>query len=128
MITEERDPTVALVHIVGMITNKNRRDGKMVGAAATVIPIAWNDATNHDQAYELGESIGQYDVDSFGISLAGRAILSYSRAEGQARHFINTIPVTVSDQRHSEPQLTRNTRTRTQLHAHVLVQPNPLIL
>ena len=39
-VTEECDPSVALVHVVGMITNRNRRDGKMVGAAAAVIPIA----------------------------------------------------------------------------------------
>jgi hypothetical protein len=55
MITEEFDPDVALLHVVGMITNRNRWDRKMVAAAAAVIPIAWHDATNHDQAYELGE-------------------------------------------------------------------------
>ena len=89
MITEDRDPTMAIVHVVGMITNKNRQDGKMVGAAAAVIPVAWHDTNNHDQAYELGEGVSQYDVDAFGISLAGRAILSYLRArEGSARHFI----------------------------------------
>lgn len=38
--------------------------------------------------FELGEGISQYDVDAFGISLAGRCILSYLRAGGQARHFI----------------------------------------
>ena len=88
MITEERDPAVALVHVVGLITNKNRQDGKMVGAAAATIPISWHDGSNHDQAYELGEGVSQYDVDAFGISLAGRAILSYLNAGGRARRFI----------------------------------------
>ena len=41
----------------------------------------------YDQAYELGEGVTQYDVDAFGISLAGRAILAYLRDGGPARRF-----------------------------------------
>jgi hypothetical protein len=41
-----------------------------------------------DQAFELGEGITQYDVDAFGISLAGRSVLRYLRAGKQARHFV----------------------------------------
>ena len=70
-LTEEGDPSLALVHVVGMITNQGRHDSKMVGAAAAVIPIAWREGSNYDQAYELGEGVSQYDVDAFGISLAG---------------------------------------------------------
>ncbi|KAF8257392.1 hypothetical protein EI94DRAFT_1791826 [Lactarius quietus] len=91
MITEEANPDIALVHVVGMITNKGRQDGKLVGAAAAVMPSAWSgeqDAQSHDQAFELGEGVSQYDVDAFGISLAGRAILSYLNAGGIARQFI----------------------------------------
>jgi hypothetical protein len=87
MLTEEGDPSLALVHVVGLVTNKGRHDGKMVGAAAAVIPIAWRERGSYDQAYELGESVSQYDVDAFGISLAGRAILAYLRDDGHARRF-----------------------------------------
>ncbi|KAN0132201.1 hypothetical protein V8E53_009967 [Lactarius tabidus] len=86
MITEG-DPSTALVHVVGLITNKNRHDGKMVGAAAAVIPMAWHETSHHDQAYKLREGVSQYNIDTFGISLAGRAILSYLEAEGTACHF-----------------------------------------
>lgn len=44
----------------------------MIGA---VIPIAWRERGSYDQAFELGEGVSQYDVDVFGISLAGRTIL-----------------------------------------------------
>ncbi|KAF8259982.1 hypothetical protein EI94DRAFT_1812359 [Lactarius quietus] len=90
LTTEERDPAIALVHIVRLITNKGRCDGKIVGATATVIPSAWGgpqEAQEHDQAFELGEGVSQYDVDAFGISLAGRAILSYLKDGGEARQF-----------------------------------------
>lgn len=76
------------VHVVGLITNRDRVDGKFVGTAAAVIPAAWTGDKDHDQAYELGEGVSQYDVDAFGISLAGRAILSYLKDGGQAHRFI----------------------------------------
>ena len=88
LMTEEGDPAVALVHVVGLITNRGRRDGKFVGAAAAVIPSAWPMTKDHDQAYELGEGISQFDIDAFGISLAARAIRSYLSDGGQARQFI----------------------------------------
>ena len=87
-ITEEGDPTVALVHVVGTVTNRGRRDNKIVGAAAASIPSAWKGVHDHDQAFELGEGVSQFDVDAFGISLAARAIHSYLNDDGPARHFI----------------------------------------
>ncbi|KAF8257490.1 hypothetical protein EI94DRAFT_1708952 [Lactarius quietus] len=72
------------------LTKKGRRDGKIVDAAAAVIPSAWGgpqEAQEHDQAFELGEGVSQYDVDAFGISLAGQAILSYLKDGGEARQF-----------------------------------------
>lgn len=88
LITEEDDPATALIHVVGHVTNAGRQDGKTVGAAAAVMPRAWREDVDADQAFELGEGITQYDVDAFGISLAGRCILCYLRAGGQARRFI----------------------------------------
>jgi hypothetical protein len=82
MLTEGDDPSIALIHVVDLITNKGRQDGKMVGAAAAVMPCARKGQMNPDQVLELGEGISQYDVDAFGISLAGRCILSYLRAGG----------------------------------------------
>ncbi|KAF8272677.1 hypothetical protein EI94DRAFT_1697235 [Lactarius quietus] len=58
LTTEERDPAIALVHIVGLITNKGQHDRKI-------------GAQEHEQAFELGEGISQYDVDAFMISLTG---------------------------------------------------------
>ena len=86
MLTEDGD--VGLVHVVGLVTNQGRRDGKIVGAAAATLPIGWRGQEVYDQAYELGEGVTQYDVDAFGISLAGRAILAYLKGGGQARRFI----------------------------------------
>lgn len=43
---------------------------------------------DHDQAYELGEGVSQFDVDAFGISLAGRAIRFYLNDGGRARRFM----------------------------------------
>ncbi|KAF8270737.1 hypothetical protein EI94DRAFT_1797833 [Lactarius quietus] len=88
MITEEDDPATALVHVVGMITNWGRRDGKMMGAAAAVIPRAWGGEEDHDQAFELGIGVSQYDADAFGVSLASHAIRSYLNSGGEACHFI----------------------------------------
>ena len=54
------------------------------------MPIGWRVRERHeeyDQAYELGEGVTQYDVDAFGISLAGRTILAYLRDRGPARRF-----------------------------------------
>ena len=70
-LTEEGDPSLALVHVVGMITNQGRHDSKTVGAAAAVIPITWREGGNYNQAYELGEGVSQYDVNTFSISLTG---------------------------------------------------------
>ena len=61
----------------------------MIGTAA-VMPIGWRlreCREEYDQAYELDEGVTQYDVDAFGISLAGRAILAYLRDGGRARRF-----------------------------------------
>ncbi|KAF8264020.1 hypothetical protein EI94DRAFT_1703550 [Lactarius quietus] len=85
------DPTIALVHMVGMITNKGRHDGKFMGAAAAVIPCAWGrtrEGQGYDQAYKLGEGVSQYDVDAFGISLDSQAILSYLKHDREAHKFI----------------------------------------
>lgn len=48
MLTEGDDPSIALIHVVDLITNKGRQDGKMVGAAAAVIPCARKDQMNPD--------------------------------------------------------------------------------
>ncbi|KAF8257959.1 hypothetical protein EI94DRAFT_1708444 [Lactarius quietus] len=60
--------------------NKGGQDGKLVGAATAVMPSAWSreqGTQNHDQAFELGKGVSQYDINTFGISLAGQAISSY---------------------------------------------------
>ncbi|KAN0130471.1 hypothetical protein V8E53_011734 [Lactarius tabidus] len=73
------------------------RDGKMVGVAAAVIPAAWHEASNHNQAYELGKGISQYNVDTFGISLAGSqsAISSIANLNLQSiqEHALNFVHV-----------------------------------
>ena len=62
---------------------------KTVGAAAAVMPARGTMTHHRDQAFELVEGVNEYDVDAFGISLAGRCILSYIRVGGQkARPFI----------------------------------------
>ena len=66
MLTEDGD--VGLVHVVGLVTNQGWRDRKIVGAAATTLPIGWRGREVYDQAYELGEGVTQYNVDAFGIS------------------------------------------------------------
>ena len=58
---------------------------KTVGAAAAVMPARGTMTHHRDQAFELVEGVNEYDVDAFGISLAGRCILSYIRAGGQKR-------------------------------------------
>ena len=82
---------IAIVHVVGHITNRRRQDGKMVGAAAAVMPRAWREDVDADQPFELGEGVTQYDVDAFGISLAGPTLPNTTlglRSGGQARQFI----------------------------------------
>ena len=82
---------IAIVHVVGHITNRRRQDGKMVGAAAAVMPRAWREDVDADQPFELGEGVTQYDVDAFGISLAGPTLPNTTlglRSGGQARRFI----------------------------------------
>ena len=73
---------------MSLVTNQGRHDDTTVGTAAAVMSYAWHDHHHHDQAFELGEGATEYDIDLFGISLAGRCILSYLRAGGQARQFI----------------------------------------
>jgi len=52
----------------------------MGGAAATIAES--RAVQGHHQAYELGEGVNGYDVNGFGLSLAGRAALLYLRAGG----------------------------------------------
>ena len=73
------NPSVAVIHVVGLVTNGGQRDGKVVGGAAATIPCGWGDETEYNQAYELGKGV-QYDADAFGVSLAGRVVLSYLNA------------------------------------------------
>ena len=57
MITKEGDPEIALIHVVGHITNRGRQDRKMVGAAAAVMLRVWQEDVDADQTFELGEGV-----------------------------------------------------------------------
>ena len=39
MITKENDPSISLVHMIGLMTKQGRRGGKRVGAAAAVMAV-----------------------------------------------------------------------------------------
>lgn len=53
------------IHVVGLVTDRGRRDGKVAGRAAATLPGGWGDKTEYDQAHELGEGVSHHDADLF---------------------------------------------------------------
>ena len=82
------------------------------GRPLPVIPITWREGGDYDPAYKLGEGVSQYNVDAFGISLVGRAILAYLKGGGRWTRSLlrHLIKIPIRDQQHYQPQLALDPR------------------
>jgi hypothetical protein len=71
--------SIALVQVVGKLTNAGRDDGKVVGGAAATYTVGGSALTG--SAWTMGTDITQFDVDVFGLAKAAESLATFYSAD-----------------------------------------------